>query len=97
MSEELERVVGVIEDDRTRRLDAALTALRWTSADLADVLGVGVSTARRWREGLYPVPGAIMEWIEGMARAVVAVGPPPRRVKVGHRPSGEVDEWADWG
>jgi len=97
MSEEMERPRGVVEADHSRRLDAALTALRWTSADLADVLGVGVSTARRWREGLYPVPDAVMDWVEGMARAVEGVGPPPRRVKVGHRPSGEVDEWADWG
>ena len=43
------------------------------------------------------MPDAIIGWIEGMARAVAAAGPPPRRVKVGHRPSGEVDEWADWG
>jgi len=97
MSGGMGKVAGVVEAGLSRRLDAALTALRWTSADLADVLGVGVSTARRWREGLYPVPDAIMEWIEGMARAVEGVGPPPRRVKVGHRPSGEVDEWADWG
>ena len=97
MSEDMERVVGIIEDDRARRLGAALTALRWTSGDLAEVLGIGVSTARRWREGLYPVPDAVMTWIEGLAGAVEAAGPPPVRVKIGHRPSAEADEWAEWG
>ena len=92
-----ETMRGVIEDDRSRRLEAALTALRWTSGDLACVLGIGVSTARRWREGLYPVPDAVMAWIEGMAGAVAAAGPPPVRVKAGHRPSKEMDEWAEWG
>ena len=51
----------------------------------------------RWREGQGPVPDAVMAWIEGLAGAVAAVGPPPVRVKVGHRPSAEADEWAEWG
>jgi citrate lyase beta subunit len=92
-----ETMRGIVEDDRARRLGAALTALRWTSGDLAEVLGIGVSTARRWREGLYPVPDAVMTWIEGLVSAVEAMGPPPTRVKRGYRPLGESDEWAEWG
>ena len=38
-----ETMRGIVEDDRSRRLGAALTALRWTSGDLAEVLGIGVS------------------------------------------------------
>ena len=58
--------------DSTGRLRAALSAARWTAADLAREAMVDERTVRRWVAGAYQPPERIVLWAEGLATFIAA-------------------------
>lgn len=60
------------------RLRAAMRALRWTMADMAQATGNSAATVRRWVNGYYEVPPGVLAWIEDLAAYVAKRPPPPK-------------------
>jgi transcriptional regulator with XRE-family HTH domain len=51
------------------RFQECLDHIGWSLRSLADRLGMGATTMRRWAEGTYPVPQDVAQWLQKLAVA----------------------------
>jgi hypothetical protein len=72
---------GMSEDqDRLRRLRAALRDIHWSAEALAGAVGFRSNTARRIVSGARPISDWLLTWLEDLAAYHRAHPPPPPQV-----------------
>ena len=64
-------------DAEPRRLSDALTALYWSPATLAEIIGARTDTVRKWLSGRSDILPHVLPWLERLA-AFHRANPPPR-------------------
>lgn len=60
------------------RIDRALLELRWSLGTFAEVADVSYATVKKWRNGRYAAPEAVLAWLDDLA-AYVRAHPVPER------------------